>query len=131
MSVYEVRAELRNLAQLKVGVVRDGPPLREAVERIEALRREAIPRLAARNRERVYNPEWIECLQVENLCTTTAMVARGALAREESRGAHYRRDFPRTDNAHWLKNIIQQVDGDAVALRLEPVPTPILQPPAE
>ncbi len=131
VSVYEVRAELRNLAQLKVGVVRDGPPLREAVERIEALRREAIPRLAARNRERVYNPEWIECLQVENLCTTTAMVARGALAREESRGAHYRRDFPRTDNAHWLKNIIQQVDGDAVALRLEPVPTPILQPPAE
>jgi succinate dehydrogenase/fumarate reductase flavoprotein subunit len=112
-------------------VVRNGPTLREAVDRIDELRREAIPRLSARNRERVYNPEWIECLQVENLCTTTVTIARGALAREESRGAHYRRDFPRTDNAHWLKNIIQQAGGDGLALRVEPVPTPIVQPPAE
>jgi succinate dehydrogenase/fumarate reductase flavoprotein subunit len=131
LSVYEVRTELRNLAQLKVGVVRNGPTLHEAVERVDELRREAIPRLAARNRDRVYNPEWIECLQVENLATATATIARGALAREESRGAHFRRDFPQTDNARWLTNIIQYTDGESLAMRLEAVSTPLAQPPAE
>src|SRR5579884_2969383 len=128
---YEVRDELRALAQQKVGVVRDGPALRAAVERIEALRREAIPRLAARNRDRVFNPEWVECLQVANIATTLAAVARGALAREESRGAHYRRDYPRLDNARWLQHTIQRMEDGVLQLRLEPVATPLLRPPLE
>ncbi|MBX5491482.1 MAG: FAD-binding protein [Chloroflexi bacterium] len=130
-SSYEVRAELRNLMQMKVGVVRDGPALREALARIEELLREAIPRLAARNRGRVYNPEWIECLQTANLATTMAMVARGALTREESRGAHFRRDYRRTDNARWLKHIVQRLVDGRVELRLDAVETPYMQPPQE
>ena len=130
-SVYEVREELRSLAQLKVGVVRDGPAVREALDRVEALRRDAVPRLAARVKERVYNPEWIECLQVENLATTTACIARGALMREESRGAHYRRDFPQTDNARWLRHIVQRLDGGDLSLSTEPVQTPLMQPTGE
>ncbi len=114
-----------------MGVVRDGPALRAAVERIEALRREAIPRLAARNRDRVFNPEWVECLQVANIATTLAAVARGALAREESRGAHYRRDYPRLDNARWLQHTIQRMEDGVLQLRLEPVATPLLRPPLE
>jgi succinate dehydrogenase/fumarate reductase flavoprotein subunit len=126
---FEVREELRNLAQQKVGVVRDGGLMREASERIEELRREAVPRMAARNRDRLFNPEWVECLQVVNLADSLAALTRGALAREESRGAHYRRDFPQT--AREPQNVIQrQVDG-SVELRLEPVPTPFLKPPQE
>jgi fumarate reductase flavoprotein subunit len=114
-----------------VGVVRDGAALREAVARLDVLRRDAVPRLAARSRVRVFNPEWVECLQVVNLAATMAAVANGALAREESRGAHYRRDHPRTDNVRWLQNTIQTATGDAIALRLEPVVTTRLQPPQE
>jgi succinate dehydrogenase/fumarate reductase flavoprotein subunit len=126
---FEVREELRNLAQQKVGVVRDGALMREAFERIEELRREAVPRMAARNRDRLFNPEWVECLQVVNLADSLAALTRGALAREESRGAHYRRDFPQM--ARQPQNVIQrQVDG-SVELRQEPVPTPFLKPPQE
>jgi succinate dehydrogenase/fumarate reductase flavoprotein subunit len=131
MSAYEVRTELRNLAQLKVGVVRDGPALREASDRIEELRREAVPRLASSNRDLLFNPEWVECLQVMNLADSLAALTRGALAREESRGAHYRRDFPRTDNVHGPQNTIQRQVNGTVELRLERVPTPIMQPPQE
>jgi len=130
---YEVRHLLRNLAQRQVGVVREGAALRDALERVEALRRDVIPRLAARHRDRCYNPEWVECLQVqvENLATALAAVARGALAREESRGAHYRRDFPQPDHVHGPQHTVQrQVDG-RIEVRLEPVPMPFLQPPRE
>jgi succinate dehydrogenase/fumarate reductase flavoprotein subunit len=130
VSAFEVRTELRELMQQQVGVVREGARLREAVARIDELRREAVPRLAAGNRARVYNPDWIECLQVENLATTMALIARGALAREESRGAHYRRDFPHTDDARWLRHIVQWADGETLGLRTEPVATPLLTPPA-
>lgn len=130
-SSYEVREELRNLMQLKVGVVRDGLAVREALDRLEELLREAVPRLAASNRTRVYNPEWIECLQTVNLATTMAMVARGALTREESRGAHFRRDFRHTDNARWLKHIVQRSADGRVELRLDEVETPLMQPVQE
>ena len=130
-SSYEVRAELRGLMQRQVGVVRDGAALRAALGRIEALLAEAVPRLAARHRGRPYNPEWIECLQTANLATTMALVARGALTREESRGAHYRRDFPRPDNARWLKHIVQRLVDGRIELRCEPVELLYLTPPQE
>jgi succinate dehydrogenase/fumarate reductase flavoprotein subunit len=131
LSSFEVREELRNLAQLKIGVLRDGPVIREALERFDVICRDAVPRLAARNRDRTYNPEWIECLQVANLALTTAAVARGALAREESRGAHFRRDFPRMDTSRPPQSTIQRLVGDVVDTHLEPVPTPITEPPRE
>jgi succinate dehydrogenase/fumarate reductase flavoprotein subunit len=126
---FEVRDELRNLAQQKVGVVRDGVLMREAYARIEELRREAVPRMAARNRDRLFNPEWVECLQVVNLADSLAALTRGALAREESRGAHYRRDFPQSDREP--QNVIQRLVDGKEELRLEPVPTPFLKPPQE
>ena len=97
--------------------------LREAVDRVDELRREAIPRLSARNRERVYNPEWIECLQVENLCTATAMIARGALAREESRGAHFRDDYPNKTDEFSKVNLVIQRDADG-QMRISRAPVP-------
>ena len=61
----------------------------------------------------------------------TAFLLCGALAREESRGAHFRRDFPQTDNARWLQYTVQRATDSEVALRLEPIPMPYMQPPVE
>ena len=58
-----------------------------------------------------FNMSWNEALDVTNICLNAALVARGALLREESRGSHYRADFP-TNNPRWLKRIrLQQQDG--------------------
>jgi succinate dehydrogenase/fumarate reductase flavoprotein subunit len=53
----------------------------------------------------IYNAPWNEAINTENLSLIAEMLTRSALAREESRGAHYRSDFP-TQNINWLKNIV-------------------------
>jgi len=59
-----------------------------------------------------YNLEWNHIIDVTNLITVCRLVVNSARHREESRGAHYREDFPATDNEKWLKNICQKkADG--------------------
>lgn len=61
----------------------------------------------------IYNAPWNESVNTENLSLIAEMLTRSALAREESRGAHYRSDFP-TQNIRWLKNIFMSAlpNGD-------------------
>ncbi|NIN53586.1 MAG: succinate dehydrogenase/fumarate reductase flavoprotein subunit, partial [Nitrososphaeria archaeon] len=68
-----------------------------------------------------YNFEWIEALELWNMLTVAEMTARSALLREESRGAHFRRDFPNTDNQKWLKNIMVRLEDKEMKL----IPTPV------
>lgn len=100
---YRLRDELKNLTWEKVGVVRSKEDLEQAIQELDGLNARA-------QRIRVggppcFNMEWNEALNVRNFITVAMMIARSALMREESRGSHYRSDFPQTDNAHWLKNI--------------------------
>jgi succinate dehydrogenase/fumarate reductase flavoprotein subunit len=55
------------------------------------------------------------------MLTTLYTIARGAVIREESRGAHYRRDFPATDSARWLRNTIIRQSGETIELTTSPV----------
>jgi succinate dehydrogenase / fumarate reductase flavoprotein subunit/fumarate reductase flavoprotein subunit len=69
-----------------------------------------------------YNMEWNNIVDVTNLITVCRMVVNSAHHREESRGAHYREDFPETDNENWLINIYQRKgDGPELELRQAPV----------
>jgi succinate dehydrogenase/fumarate reductase flavoprotein subunit len=69
-----------------------------------------------------YNMEWNSIIDVANLITVCRMVVNSARIREESRGAHYRDDFPATDNVDWLKNIYQiKGEGNQLTLTEKPV----------
>ena len=121
LTAYELRRELQTIAAEKVGVLRTGAALEDAVDRIEDLRRNGLPKLASRAKDRRFNREWVECLQAESMLSTLRVIAGSALLREESRGAHYRRDFPGTDNDRWLVNtIVRQLEGS-----LELATTPV------
>lgn len=127
-SAYELRAELQELAHEQVGVIRDGPTLAAAAERVADLRRSAVAKVSSRAREREYNREWAECLALENMALTLEAIARSALFRTESRGAHYRRDFPSPDDANWLRNTVARLEGGALAVDSSPVRITTLQP---
>ncbi len=85
---------VRELMWREVGIVREGKRLRVAVARLEELRAE-LPEASSRR-------EW----EARNLATVGQLIARAALAREESRGAHYRLDFPAHNDARLLKHSV-------------------------
>ncbi|MGI9951033.1 FAD-binding protein [Moorellaceae bacterium AZ2] len=124
----KTRQELQDIAWMNVGVVRDREGLEEALRRLKNIREEVIPNLCVSNKKTRYNKEWVEAIQVENMALVLEMVARSSLVREESRGALYRRDFPKTDNVNWLKNIVLRRDGDEMAIEIRDVDLAYVQP---
>lgn len=100
-SQYDIRSRLRLLMDEKVGVFRTGQGLQEALDEIRRLR-ERSGRIHLDDRGWVYNTDLASALELENLLDLGEVVVAGALARQESRGAHSRRDFPNRDDERWL-----------------------------
>ncbi|RLI44906.1 fumarate reductase/succinate dehydrogenase flavoprotein subunit, partial [Candidatus Bathyarchaeota archaeon] len=124
----QVRTKLANLMWDKVGIFRTGKELQEAVLEIERMQREDIPRLYVMGKGTRYNHEWIKAFEVENMVLTSEMIARAALMREETRGAHYRKDFPKTDNENWFVNIVIKQENGKMTFRKVPVVVTLLKP---
>ncbi|MGI6782686.1 MAG: FAD-binding protein [Aminivibrio sp.] len=97
----EVREKLRKTMGENGGVFRSKESLEKALAHIAELK--ATP-LRIRQKDTAMNRELIEALETENMLKTAEAVARSALAREESRGAHFREDFPEADDGRFMKN---------------------------
>jgi succinate dehydrogenase / fumarate reductase flavoprotein subunit/fumarate reductase flavoprotein subunit len=112
-SPYPMRRHLNELMWEQGGLVRDALGLAEATRQLRALGGElesvGVPG------GRAYNPGWQEALNLENLLTVAPLVIAAAAHREESRGSHYRRDFPQPDDRRWLRRVtVRQQAGEAV-----------------
>jgi succinate dehydrogenase/fumarate reductase flavoprotein subunit len=117
-NVFGLRAALEDLMWQKVGVVRNGRDLTEAVAALGALKTR-VENLATPG-DPSSNPPWNEAMNLANLCVNAEMVARSALLRTESRGAHYREDYPAADPT-WLRNIYLTPAGEEMKFQCEPV----------
>jgi L-aspartate oxidase len=89
---------MQDLMWNDVGIVRNKAGLKRAIARLEEL----APRVSHPNTRRAY--------EAQNVRLSGSLVARSALAREESRGAHYRTDYPAHNDAKFLKHSIVQND---------------------
>lgn len=123
---FILREELGKVMWEQVGIVRSARTLINSIEAMRVLRRRA-ERIRAPG-TRAFNLGWQQALDMRNLLTASELIARSALMREESRGAHYREDFSETDNVNWLKNIYLARDSDGLKLWAEPVKLVRLQP---
>ncbi|HLW78382.1 MAG TPA: fumarate reductase/succinate dehydrogenase flavoprotein subunit [Terriglobia bacterium] len=125
---FQVQADLQEMMQDLVGIVRREHELEQARQALAELRTRARRVAVGGNRE--YNPGWHTALDLENLLTVSEAVTRSAIERKESRGAHFRDDFPGKDPAFAKFNLVvrQGADGQMQVAR-EPVPelTPELQ----
>lgn len=123
----EVKKAIQELANTKVGVVRDGKRLTEALAALAEIQDRAA-NVACQNRDRTYNREWMDALQVQNMGLCLEMIARASLMRTESRGALYRLDCPKTDNVNWLKNILIARGDRGMELKTQPAVLTRLRP---
>jgi len=118
-SPYAVQHELQEMMQDLVGIVRQESEMVEALQRIDHLRSRARQTGVRGNRE--YNPGWHTALDLDNLLTISEAIARAAIERRESRGGHFREDFPEKDPTYGGFNIVLRRGGDGT-MQLERVP---------
>ncbi|MHB8218926.1 MAG: fumarate reductase/succinate dehydrogenase flavoprotein subunit [Acidimicrobiales bacterium] len=129
-SPYDLHRDLQETMQTLVGIIRTGPELEEALEKLGTLR-ERSGRLAATG-GRVYNPAWNLATDLPAMLTVSTAVAQGALARRESRGGHTREDFPAADPELGKVNFVQhQTDQRGPDAPIIVSPEPLLEMPAE
>ncbi|HEY2118995.1 MAG TPA: fumarate reductase/succinate dehydrogenase flavoprotein subunit [Candidatus Acidoferrum sp.] len=118
---YAVQYALQDMMQDLVGIVRQENEMLQALERIEQLKARAQRVGVSGNRE--YNPGWHTAIDLNNLLTVSELVTRAALERKESRGAHFRDDYPAKDGKFGSFNIVirKGAGGDPQIIR-EPIP---------
>ncbi len=117
---FELRKRLKQMNWDKVGVARTGKDLGEALEEIEGLAGEA-GRMKVTGGA-VYNMMYTAALDLRNLLDVSRMVAASAREREETRGAHFRQDFPQQRDDYGLFNIYLRRGGDGKpAMEKKPV----------
>jgi len=100
-----VRDELRAVMQQDVGVFRNRDGLQRAVDAVRELRQRGR-NVRVKSRAKLFNFELLNAIELKGMLELGQVIASGALAREESRGAHYRTDFLERDDEHWLKHTL-------------------------
>ncbi len=103
--IFRIKNRMQLLMDEKVGIFRDGIRLQEAVIELEELLKKT-KHINVKSKERAGNPELEEAYRVPRMLKIALCVAQGALQRTESRGAHYREDFLKRDDANWLNRTL-------------------------
>ena len=109
-NAFAVQHALQEMMQDLVGIVRTDAEMRRAVEGLRELKRRASKVGVEGNRE--FNPGWHTALDLENLLTVSEAISISALERQESRGAHFRDDFPQKSETWSKYNLVIERAGD-------------------
>ncbi len=106
---YSLTEKLRKTMSENVGIVRNEQNMQKALSVILDIKKEYKNIGVAGNLQ--YNPGLLQCLELHSMLEISELLVRGAIMRKESRGAHYRSDFPKKDRK-WLKNIVFKKNED-------------------
>jgi fumarate reductase flavoprotein subunit len=128
-NVYALRTRMGEILLEKVGIFRTGAALQEAVAALKDLYQQAAG-LSLRSRALGPNPEFFAALRLPGMLRLALCIAFGALNRTESRGSHYREDFPQRDDVNWLKRTLAYwpPGAEMPELKYEPVKITELPP---
>jgi len=118
---YLLNEELELNMQNNVGIIRTKDDLEKGIEQLEKIKT-SYKNVKAKGASQ-FNPGWHEALGLRNLLITSEAVARAALLREESRGAHTRADFPGEQN-NWLQYNIVTTKGEDGKMQLVKIERP-------
>jgi succinate dehydrogenase / fumarate reductase flavoprotein subunit len=122
---YKVQEDLQETMQSLVGIVRQEPEMVEAVRRLQGYKERATRLGVSGHRE--YNAGWHTSLDLDNLLTVAEAIALSAIERRESRGGHFREDYPDKSAEFGTINIMVKRAGDG-SINVSRVPIPEIPP---
>ena len=102
---YKIREKLGDMFYKNVGISRDKKSLESVLSEVEQYLRE-LPKMGVSDNSQIYNTNLIEFLEFKNMLELSRYVLIGAIARDESRGAHFREDYPNEDEKYAMHTII-------------------------
>lgn len=110
-SARVLKRAMQDAMSKSAGVFRDADGLRQGLSTLVGLQGRARDlRLARDNGSLVWNRELVQLLELRNLLPLSLCSLAGSLARQESRGSHFRTDFAERDDIHWLKHTMARFD---------------------
>ncbi|WP_457570182.1 FAD-binding protein [Desulfurobacterium sp.] len=115
VSVYALRKKLKETMDRFVGIERNQEELEKALEEIRKIKEEA-KNVKVSNTSKVYNLELINYQELLNMADVAEVITLSALNRKESRGAHFRTDYPSRDDENYLKHTLVRKDGDELKI---------------
>jgi succinate dehydrogenase / fumarate reductase flavoprotein subunit len=116
---FDIQSRLQEMMQDLVGIARTGSELEDAIQKINALQQQASEVSCDGNRS--YNPGWHTAIELTHMLTVAEAIARAAAQRKESRGGHYREDFPEKSSDLGKVNVrIIKNDDGTMQVRMEP-----------
>jgi len=117
---WELKRKIQDAMWQGMGLIRNEEGIRSTLNEIQRIRQEDLPRLSV-PRIKGYNLDLIESLEVRNMLEVAEIAAHSALHRRESRGTHFRQDFPQMDNRRWLRHTLAQIANGALHIGDIPV----------
>ncbi len=117
---WQIRDDLGKIMSLNLGIFRTQQSMREAVTALQALEVRA-QQMCLQDKGQVFNTDLIQALEVQCLLEIAQTIVVSALGRKESRGAHYRADFPTRNDEAWLRHTLCHRSPDGPLLSYSPV----------
>jgi len=112
---FLIRDEMKALMTSQVGIFRNEPALLAAKEKIKELKKRFL-KIGVKQRDLAFNNEFIQYWELGGMLHLAEVIVQGALARKESRGSHFRVDYPKRDDEHWLRHTLAYETTEGVNL---------------
>ncbi len=125
----QIRRQVQEMAHKNLSPIRTQKELSAFLSFLDKTIQDDLPRLATASKRKVYNKEWVDAIELENILHLLKCATMSALHRTESRGVHFREDFPYTDNDNWLKENIIKYEKGRLEVYRRPVTMTSMTPP--
>jgi succinate dehydrogenase / fumarate reductase flavoprotein subunit len=114
-TAFSIREELKALMTFHAGIFRDRACLAAAKEKIKELKGR-FSKIGLKQKDLAFHNELVQSFELEGMLHLAEVIVEGALAREESRGSHFRVDYPKRDDEHWLRHTLAFKTAEGVKL---------------